>query len=146
MLGLLIFHVLKSIKNTEKFIFRWHCEVSPSSFPRQQGHTRDPRSGEEGHKTSREKRPVLYKPRGGSEENDSGIVCLYPRSGADKDGQLRVTVSNDSLEGRRTTAVGWFVQMVDKSLEINSSATYLSSEGRCLRKEDDRRRGERDDS
>ncbi|GBL85716.1 hypothetical protein AVEN_193167-1 [Araneus ventricosus] len=51
-----------------------------------------------------------------------------------------MTASNDSLERRRTTAVGWFVQLVDKSLRINSSATPLGSEGRCLRRKDDRRR------
>ncbi|GBM57294.1 hypothetical protein AVEN_115617-1 [Araneus ventricosus] len=60
-----------------------------------------------------------------------------------KTGSQELTASNDNLEGRRTTAVGWFVQLRDESPRISSSATPLSSEGKGLKREDDRRRGER---
>ncbi|GBN82658.1 hypothetical protein AVEN_114411-1 [Araneus ventricosus] len=61
----------------------------------------------------------------GSEESDRGIVCVRPHKWRRA---IRSDRSNDSLEGRRTTAVGWFVQRVHKLLRINSSATPLDSE------------------
>ncbi|GBN75988.1 hypothetical protein AVEN_183021-1 [Araneus ventricosus] len=65
---------------------------------------------------------------------------MDPTNGADRNGSSKLTTSNDSLEESRTIPVGWFLQLVDKSLRINSSASPLWSEGSGLRRKGDRRR------
>ncbi|GBN81690.1 hypothetical protein AVEN_183772-1 [Araneus ventricosus] len=87
-------HANMMFNKVKKKIDDWtYCEVSPSSFPRQQGHTGDPRSGKEenkGHLTGRKNSPGLKQAQKGSGENDSGIVCMDPTSGADRNRQLRI--------------------------------------------------------
>ncbi|GBM44880.1 hypothetical protein AVEN_213220-1 [Araneus ventricosus] len=51
-----------------------------------------------------------------------------------------LTASNHHLEVRHTTAVGRFVQLQDELPRNNSSATPLVSDGRCLKREEKRRR------